>query len=789
METLDNCMEMPELLEVNEARSRLTVDHAEDVLRQYLQRCYLCKDDDDGDDYSLELLGLQLEDDDDDAAAQGSVDTQKQAQEILEHPIFSVGRKRFHEHPIYSILKKSFEALSEEDQMLFMDAALFRSPYSSHHRSWNINTLDWMHMVHGGSVEDIKERVKGLEDIAVVQSFDEESGEIGIHELWHEFAVVESNQESSPWFYDIHEDTHRARRFSGWENLQRAFIWRRSEGKEELNFSLCSNLTSLTLGKVPDELDLSPLKCLKYLELHSHGGPRSARVFGLGFLERLVVLGWFQIVAISPCLEEIGLLRSLQVLQLQFLPWEKTGSSKLEMDFSRLSLLQTFCLSGDDWSSRTTWSRDEVEFLRDDGSLEGYGTYHVYGDAYMLAGFQKLQSLQKLDISGCTGIKALPGLEELVALTELQAARCFNLEELPNLQKLQRLQKLDISFCVSMRALPGLDALEALLELDSWGCVKLGEFPNLQKLQKLQRLDIFVCSTIKAVPGLDDLVSLLELRVDGCTNLEELPNLQKLQKLKKLDISECPLIKALPGLDYLVALEEFRAFDCSNLAELPNMGKLTSLRVLNLKIPYFYEEYRLKYPSYFLEEDCDTSYLKIKPVSIKVVPGLEDLISLPKLTVDFRVFEGALDLCKLTKLTKVSLRGWSSQAAAGLASLPNLQVLKISYTDGLQLVEPAGISSLTGLRRLELNRCDFEDVSCLSSLMAFQHLQVKDHGDAQDGYLCLKKLLLSVLDLPSLRFTLYVDYGVHSSCWSYVCDELQRLQDRSLIVYKSKFDM
>lgn len=162
METLASCVEMSEL-EENEARSWLVYHAApsnhvsEDVLRQYLQRCYFRNDV--GYDHcldGLEVLVLQREDDD---AGQGRVDSQAQAQESLEHPILSVGRKSFHKHPIYSILKKSFDALSEEDQMLFMDAALFYPRRSSHDPSWNFNTLDWMHIVHGGSVEDIEKRV------------------------------------------------------------------------------------------------------------------------------------------------------------------------------------------------------------------------------------------------------------------------------------------------------------------------------------------------------------------------------------------------------------------------------------------------------------------------------------------------------------------------------------------------------------------------------------------------------------------------------------------------------
>ena len=162
-----DCIEMPEL-EESEGRSLLLYHAAPsnhvnvDVLRQCLQRCYFRKDDDDDDcdllpiGMALEELGLQSGNDADQWTEE--LHTHIQVQE-KEHSIYSVMRKRFDEHPLFSILKKSFDALSKEDQTLFMDAALFYPRDSFVDPSWNISTLDWMHMVHGGSVEDIKARV------------------------------------------------------------------------------------------------------------------------------------------------------------------------------------------------------------------------------------------------------------------------------------------------------------------------------------------------------------------------------------------------------------------------------------------------------------------------------------------------------------------------------------------------------------------------------------------------------------------------------------------------------
>jgi hypothetical protein len=156
-----HCIEMPEL-EENEATS-LLLHHAapahhvnEDVLRQCLQRCCFRKADEDGTHFlplALEMLGQQLGDDPDRWMAR---------LDELDH---TSNQSREPEHPIFSILRKSFDSLSKEDQILFMDAALFYPRnYHGHHRDqfrvWNISTLDWLHMIHGGStVEDIKRRV------------------------------------------------------------------------------------------------------------------------------------------------------------------------------------------------------------------------------------------------------------------------------------------------------------------------------------------------------------------------------------------------------------------------------------------------------------------------------------------------------------------------------------------------------------------------------------------------------------------------------------------------------
>jgi hypothetical protein len=66
------------------------------------------------------------------------------------------------EHPVFSILRKSFDALNAQDQLLFMDAALF-VPYSiggyDYDMGYKWNVFEWFGMAHGISVNTVIDRV------------------------------------------------------------------------------------------------------------------------------------------------------------------------------------------------------------------------------------------------------------------------------------------------------------------------------------------------------------------------------------------------------------------------------------------------------------------------------------------------------------------------------------------------------------------------------------------------------------------------------------------------------
>jgi hypothetical protein len=161
---VEECMEMPELDE-GEARalflyhalpsSYLEIAHemSEHLLKQCLKRCYFKKGNHDNSCHyhplALKVLGGQL----------GS-DPNEWIDKLNELDPFNLLDEKEKDHPIFSILGRSFDLLKVDDQVLFMDAAIFfpkQSWWMVFHESFNV--LKWLSMVHGKSLVVIKGKV------------------------------------------------------------------------------------------------------------------------------------------------------------------------------------------------------------------------------------------------------------------------------------------------------------------------------------------------------------------------------------------------------------------------------------------------------------------------------------------------------------------------------------------------------------------------------------------------------------------------------------------------------
>jgi hypothetical protein len=167
---LEECMEMPELDE-DDARS-LFLYHAapssyskianemnEHLLKQCIKRCYFRKGDGKGCHYhplALKVLGGQL-----------GNDSKEWIEKLNDLDPFNQYEEEEKEHPIFSILGRSFETLKQEDQFIFMDAAIFFPKqlelFNAYNNLFKGDVFEWLSMVQGKSLYVMKRKVCGIQ--------------------------------------------------------------------------------------------------------------------------------------------------------------------------------------------------------------------------------------------------------------------------------------------------------------------------------------------------------------------------------------------------------------------------------------------------------------------------------------------------------------------------------------------------------------------------------------------------------------------------------------------------
>ncbi|KAG0559495.1 hypothetical protein KC19_10G109500 [Ceratodon purpureus] len=129
---------------------------------------------------ALDVLGRQL----------GRIDRSKWRVQLrlIDEDIFNLTREST--HPIFSILKKSFYTLSPEDQLLFIDVALFLP----HQVEGGCNVIEWLGMVHSlPSIDDVKSRLESLKTKSLLERLEDgNKTRVGMHDLWRSFCVAET---------------------------------------------------------------------------------------------------------------------------------------------------------------------------------------------------------------------------------------------------------------------------------------------------------------------------------------------------------------------------------------------------------------------------------------------------------------------------------------------------------------------------------------------------------------------------------------------------------------------
>ena len=156
-----DCVEMPELKEA-EARSvflkyaGLEDGVATEVVKRCVERCYFSKGEGKGGHYvplALQVLGEQL----------GCMGYDAEAWDVRLKKIGDTFENEMSgsKHPIFSILRTSYDCLSDEAKLLFVDVAIDLSFRRRSIRwAWRWNILEWLGVVHGVSVNDVERQVR-----------------------------------------------------------------------------------------------------------------------------------------------------------------------------------------------------------------------------------------------------------------------------------------------------------------------------------------------------------------------------------------------------------------------------------------------------------------------------------------------------------------------------------------------------------------------------------------------------------------------------------------------------
>ncbi|KAG7948496.1 hypothetical protein I3843_13G011500 [Carya illinoinensis] len=264
-------------------------------------------------------------------------------------------------------------------------------------------------------------------------------------------------------------------------------------------------------------------------------------------------------------------------------------------------------------------------FLQKLTSLEELQVAHI-GEITSLSseiGFQNLQRLQRLEISGCPLLEQLPpSLHELSSLKELRVFKCpllvsfpetglpsmligLEIKECEALQFLPEwkmhnneepllLEYLVIEDCSSLTSLPRGQFPSTLKKLEIHNCKKLESFPEqMHNNTCLKVFKISFCHSIRSFSegtfGLSRVtsstaISLEELIINNCKDLKSLPGgLQNLVYLDYLEIVDCPLLLYFPEPGLPAKLRSIRISNCQSLKSLPNwMCNLTSLQELHI---------------------------------------------------------------------------------------------------------------------------------------------------------------------------------------------------------------
>ncbi|XP_049932386.1 uncharacterized protein LOC116249162 [Nymphaea colorata] len=333
--------------------------------------------------------------------------------------------------------------------------------------------------------------------------------------------------------------------------------------------------------------------------------------------------------------------------------------------------------------------------------------------------FSFMPYIEELDFSNCEKLTELHrSIWNLKRLTRLSLRYCESLEEgFEEVWQLTSLEKLDLSFCERI-TLPSRDSsslnqlLDKLKILHLRNCGNLTLCPNFTGMPHLQELDFEGCKNLNELdPSIGHLKRVTHLSLKGCNSLKELPvEVWQLTSLEELDVSECYGITALPSQLMKSMLGKLKALslkDCPNLTRSPNFTCTPNIEKLNFGCCFNMTNLhpsigQLKSLTYLSLWGCQS--LKELPEGVWQLTSLEEL----DLSQCYQITALPSQLKKpmLGKLKALSLKDCRNLIRSpNFTSMPHLKKLLFDGCVKLTELHPS-IGHLKSLTHLSLWSCE-----------------------------------------------------------------------------------
>lgn len=252
-------------------------------------------------------------------------------------------------------------------------------------------------------------------------------------------------------------------------------------------------------------------------------------------------------------------------------------------------------------------------------------------------------------------------------------------------------------------------------KFDDFSDGELREWINgLEHLDEITELDLSWSDVIDISP----LAALTELRSLNLLNnldLTDIKPLERLSKLETLDLSGT-LVKSVKPLSKLSELRSL-VLDCEKLRDIKPLEGLP-LEYLDVSCAYKNLRPLKKLPELRRLRDLDIGDRLEDLEIIGTLTQLEELCLLQLRTQTVAPLNG---LVNLRRLDLSSL--WFSTKLDPLISLPNLEDLNLSWTNGLEL---SPIKKFPKLRKLKLYSCALKSFETLFEFTNLEELDVRE---------------------------------------------------------------